>query len=272
MTKEISGLGDILEQFDGILIDQFGVLHDGVEPFEDAAPCLKKVAAAGVPVVAITNSGRMKEPNRQRLDRFGFTPDLIPDVVTSGMVARDQVLKMLKDGTVSQGDGVLNLTRENDVTVLEGLGLELSDEISSSTKLVFISGLQPEALSRQDYLTMLRPLAEQGVPAICANPDHMVYVNGKAAFGPGLVAADYEQAGGQVTFVGKPGADIFVRSLEILGSLEPSRVLMIGDSHHHDIAGAAAVGCKTLLIANGVQAQADTVDVAPDFSIPSLRY
>lgn len=272
MSRNISGLGDILDQFDGILIDQFGVLHDGNEPFPEALPCLRKVAQTGTPVVAITNSGRMKEPNRKRLDRFGFTADLIGDIVTSGMVARSRIVDMLAEGDLTPGDAVLNLTRENDITVLEGLGLVASNEVASSTRLVLISGLKPEELSRQDYLQLLKPLAERGIPAICANPDHMVYSHGKAAFGPGLVAADYAEAGGDVTFAGKPGSDIFLKSLQSLGNPDPSRVLMIGDSHHHDIAGAARVGCKTLLIASGVQAKGASQDTEPDFSIEALRY
>lgn len=272
MTRHISGLGDILDQFDGILIDQFGVLHDGTTPFAEALPCLENVARAGIPVVAITNSGRMKEPNRRRLDRFGFTENLIADVVTSGMVARGLIIEMLNAGDLHPGDTVLNLTRENDTTVLDGLGLVPSNEAGSLVRLVLISGLKPEELTRKDYRKMLTPLAEAGVPAICANPDHTVYSDGKAAFGPGLAASDYADAGGQVTYAGKPAPEIFRKSLDCLGNPAPSKVLMIGDSHHHDIAGAADVGCKTLLITSGVQAQSGSQEIAPDFSIEALRF
>ena len=33
MSSRISGLGEIIDRFDGILIDQFGVLHDGKTVF-----------------------------------------------------------------------------------------------------------------------------------------------------------------------------------------------------------------------------------------------
>ena len=272
MTAQIQGLGEIIDQFDGILIDQFGVLHDGTTVFQDALPCLRKVAGTGTPVVAITNSGRMKEPNRQRLNRFGFTEDLIGEVITSGMVARARVTEMMTSGDLSTGDKVLNLTRENDTTVLDGLGLIPSTDPGDAIRLVLISGLKPEEITRETYRQMLGPLAKAGVPAICANPDHVVYADGKAAFGPGRVAQDYEDAGGSVTYAGKPGAEIFGRSLAVLGNPEPARVLMIGDSHHHDIAGAATLGCRTLLIAGGVQALSPADGIAPDYCLDALRF
>ncbi|WP_422037220.1 TIGR01459 family HAD-type hydrolase [Roseibium sp.] len=272
MTRRISGLGEIIEEFDGILIDQFGVLHDGKAVFAEALPCLRKVAEINMPVVTITNSGRMKEPNRQRLNRFGFTEDLIGEVITSGMVARARITEMLAAGDLAPGDRVLNLTRENDTTVLDGLGLVPSDDPGDAIRLVLISGLKPEEVSRASYRDMLGPLAKAGVPAICANPDHVVYADGKAAFGPGRVAQDYEEDGGSVTYAGKPGPEIFRRSLAVLGDPDPGRVLMIGDSHHHDIAGAAAIGCRTLLIAGGVQALSSADGVLPDYSLETLRF
>ncbi|MEL7528462.1 MAG: TIGR01459 family HAD-type hydrolase [Pseudomonadota bacterium] len=272
MSSRISGLGEIIDQFDGVLIDQFGVLHDGKTVFAEALPCLRKVAGIGVPVVAITNSGRMKEPNRQRLNRFGFTEDLIGEVITSGMVARGRITDMLAAGDLAPGDRVLNLTREDDTTVLDGLDLVPASEPDDAIRLVLISGLAPETITREGYRQMLGPLAEAGVPAICANPDHVVYADGKAAFGPGRVAQDYEDAGGSVTYAGKPGAEIFRRSLAVLGNPDPTRVLMIGDSHHHDIAGAAALGCRTLLIAGGVQALSSEEGVEPDYSLDTLRF
>lgn len=272
MTSRISGLGEIIDRFDGILIDQFGVLHDGKTVFAEALPCLRNVAATGTPVVAITNSGRMMEPNRQRLNRFGFTEDLIGEVITSGMVARARIMDMLAAGDLVPGDSVLNLTRENDTTVLDGLDLVPADDPGDAIRLVLLSGLKPEEITRESYLRMLGPLAKAGIPAICANPDHVVYADGKAAFGPGRVAQDYEDAGGSVTYAGKPGPEIFRRSLAVLGNPDPARVLMIGDSHHHDIAGAAALGCRTLLIAGGVQALSSEEGIEPDYKLDTLRY
>ena len=55
MTAEIASLEDIVDRFDGVLIDQFGVLHDGRAAFPGARDCLERLAARGVPVVAFSN-------------------------------------------------------------------------------------------------------------------------------------------------------------------------------------------------------------------------
>jgi ribonucleotide monophosphatase NagD (HAD superfamily) len=56
-----------------------------------------------------------------------------------------------------------------------------------------------------------------------------------------------------VTFYGKPHLPIF-HALET--SLATNRLLMVGDSLEHDIAGAAAAGWDTLLVQGGLYANA----------------
>jgi ribonucleotide monophosphatase NagD (HAD superfamily) len=73
---------------------------------------------------------------------------------------------------------------------------------------------------------------------------------------PGALARFYEALGGKVAYVGKPHAPIFAAALEQLGDPDPRRVLMIGDSLDHDIAGARAAGLLTLLLSAGVHGAA----------------
>lgn len=55
---------------------------------------------------------------------------------------------------------------------------------------------------------------------------------------PGSLGRFYqEQCGGEVHVMGKPSAIIYERALQELG-LAPADVIMVGDSMHHDIAGA----------------------------------
>jgi ribonucleotide monophosphatase NagD (HAD superfamily) len=59
-----------------------------------------------------------------------------------------------------------------------------------------------------------------------------------------------------VRYIGKPHAPIFDAALERLGHPDPRRVLMVGDSLDHDIAGARAAGMLTLLLTAGVHREA----------------
>jgi ribonucleotide monophosphatase NagD (HAD superfamily) len=55
---KIEGLNAIASQFDVMLIDQFGVIHDGQRLYPGAARALAELHALGIPVVIITNSGK----------------------------------------------------------------------------------------------------------------------------------------------------------------------------------------------------------------------
>jgi ribonucleotide monophosphatase NagD (HAD superfamily) len=72
--------------------------------------------------------------------------------------------------------------------------------------------------------------------------------------------------------LGKPGIEMFRAGLGALGDPPPGRVLMIGDSPGHDIAGAATAGCRTLWISSGVQSGADSFVASPDFRMKHLRW
>lgn len=272
MTQRISGLHEIIDQFDAVLIDQFGVLHDGKAVFEGALDCLKALRAAEKPIVALTNSGRTQDLNIRRLAEFGFTEDLIGAVVTSGDLARDLIKDRVSSGALQREDAVLNLSRDRDQSVLDGFGFDIREAVSDDIKFVLISGVIPENRSRDEYREMLKPLARKGVPAICANPDHMMYADGAIGFGPGVVADDYRADGGPLELVGKPFPEIFQAGLAQLPAHNPARTLMIGDSPHHDIAGGRAVGCQTLLISGGVQASTGATDIQADYEIQSLVY
>ena len=272
MTQRISGLQQIIDRFDAVLIDQFGVLHDGKTVFDGALDCLAALREAGKPVVALTNSGRTRDLNIRRLAEFGFSSDLIGAVVTSGDLARDVIRDRVASGVLAAGDAVLNLSRDKDRSVLDGFGFDIREQANADIRLVLISGVVPEDHTREEYCEMLKDLARNGVPAICANPDHMMYADGKVGFGPGMVAEDYRAEGGPLEMVGKPYPEIFEAGLVQLSIHDPARTLMIGDSPHHDIAGGRAAGCQTLLITGGVQASSGADDVQADYEIPSLVF
>ena len=268
MTREIGGLSEIVADFDAVLVDQYGVLHDGRQAFPGARAALEALSARGLPVVALTNSGKRAAENAARLDRLGFPQSLFTAIVSSGEVVWRDLRARLAARSLAPGSRVLVLSRDQDRSVIAGLDLEPVHP-GDPADLVIIAGIKPEHRSRADYLALLSPYAEAGVPAICANPDHIVYSGDATAFGPGRVAADYAAAGGPVRYAGKPAADFFAVALAEAGDPAPARTLMIGDSPHHDIAGAAAAGIATLLVTGGVQARTGA-DVAADYSIERL--
>ena len=93
---------------------------------------------------------------------------------------------------------------------------------------------------------------QRGLTLVCANPD----VKGVSARGlisaPGALAADYAAAGGRVVYIGKPHPLIYRHVLETLAPLPPARVLAVGDSLAHDVAGAKGAGLAAAFVIEGI--------------------
>ncbi len=267
-ARPIAGLSEIVAGFDAILFDQYGVLHDGRRAFPGAAEAARRARAAGLGAAVLSNSGKRAEANAERLARLGFARELFDAVVTSGEACRGRLAADLAAGRLAEGAAVLVVARGGPDAALEGLPLRLTDAPEKAA-LVLIAGREPERVTLAEDAARLAPLAARGVPAFCSNPDATMYSDIGPAPGPGALATAYAEAGGPVTWFGKPHRPIFESALAALGGPNPARVLMIGDSPEHDVAGAQAIGCATLLVTEGVQA-GDAAAVAPDFAIPRL--
>lgn len=100
----------------------------------------------------------------------------------------------------------------------------------------------------------LHTCAKRGVPMVCANPDFYVTLpDGTRGFMPGILARRYEELGGDVVYFGKPHRPAFDAALRLLG-VPASRVLHVGDSLLHDVAGANSAGIDSLFVAGGIHA------------------
>ncbi len=262
--QEIRGLSEILSEFDAVAVDQYGVLHDGQHAFPGAVSALSNLSARDIPVVALTNSGKRASTNADRLQRLGFDQSLFRAVVSSGELARDRLT------TLSPGTPVCLVARAGEFELLDGLPLQNIGFSEERADLVIIASIEPKKCSRDTYQSLLRHHALRKTPALVANPDLLLTEGGETHFGPGAVAEDYAKMGGPCELLGKPAAPMFQAGMTALGVSSPSRILMIGDSPTHDIAGGAALGMKTLLIRTGVQSKLD--GPTPDFVADHLRW
>ena len=269
MTRDVSGLAEIADAFDGVMVDQFGVLHDGHTPFPRARTCLEALRRRDIPAVALTNSGKRASANADRLAKLGFGPEFFTAVISSGELARAEIAHRLRSGGLQGGARIAILSRDGDTGVIDGLDVQHCAP-GPEADLLLIAGIAPERCDREGYRALLEPMARRAIPAICANADRVMYVEGGTSFGAGAVAEDYAATGAPVLSLGKPAARMFNAALEVLDGIPPARVLMIGDSPEHDLAGAARAGCSTLLIRGGPQAGVGAVTQKPDFAMDRL--
>ncbi len=94
------------------------------------------------------------------------------------------------------------------------------------------------------------------LPVLCTNPDRASpRAGGVTVISPGALAHDHAEAGGRVVFYGKPHRPVFQAVQTALGCVA-GRLLMVGDSLEHDIAGGHAAGWDTCFIRGGLHAAA----------------
>ncbi len=258
---EIDALRTIADRFDHVLLDQWGTLHEGNTVFPAARDCVARLKAVGKRVLVLSNSGRRAASNEERLARLGLPPAAYDGVLTSGEITWVGLRERARAPFADLGRSCFLVTRGGDRSVIDGLGLSIVSEIEKAD-FILLAGLDDDIAEPEHWRARFVAAAARRLPMLCANPDLTMFSGNRLIPAPGAVARSYEKLGGAVTFVGKPHAPIFEAALEQLGHPDPKRVLMIGDSLDHDVAGARARGMLTLLLGAGVHR--DALAGAPD--------
>ena len=167
-------------------------------------------------------------------------------------------------------------------TLIEGLDYHVAD-VETADFVLLGSSTAPEMSLDRDYAALLDRAAARGLPLICANPDRVAVAATGLIEGPGTLAAYYEQRGGMVRYIGKPHPEVYARAMALLGGVPAARIIAVGDSLEHDIAGGRRAGCLTAFVEAGIHAadlaQPDGLSrlgarygVMPDFTIPKLLW
>ncbi|KAI8477095.1 MAG: HAD-like domain-containing protein [Monoraphidium minutum] len=272
----ISGLREVAHLFDGVLLDQFGVLHDGRTPYPAAIEAVRQLAAAGKRTVIVSNSSRRAGGTIGKLEKMGFDGSWFAGAVTSGEMAHRFLAERPDAWWRRLGGRCLHLTWSSRGAIsLDGLGLEV---VASPGDADFILAHGTEAVglpaapgsaggARGATLRELRELVEEcaaeaarrgrAMPMVVANPD-IVTVDGAGGLitMPGTLAEWYRAAGGEVVLMGKPAPLIYDACTCLAPGVAPGRWLAVGDSIQHDIAGAAAAGAgPAVLVVGGIHAE-----------------
>jgi len=257
LTPLIFGLSSILDQYDAVISDVWGVLHNGVHATPGAGEALRKAREAGKPVVLLTNAPRPPESIRRQLTGFGVIEDVSDAIVSSGGVTRDLLTR--------EGDApFFHLGPGRDRPIFEGLSAR--PVALDEARLVLCSGLvDDETETAEDYRPILEVARARNLPMICANPD-LVVERGKDLLPcAGAIADLYEKMGGETIWVGKPHPLVYryARTAieDCLGRpVEASRILCIGDALRTDVAGAVASGHDCLMTLGGIHGHEINLD------------
>ena len=248
-----------MARYDAFIIDLWGVVHDGGELYPQALAALHAIHAQGKKVVFLSNAPRKAEKAIANLTRLGIDPTLYVSVVTSGQVAHD----MLTTGG-EWGERYYYLGPSKDEDILEGLAYTQQSNPAEADFILntgFEYDYQPEA----EIEPLLQKLVSHNLPLLCTNPDlEVVKQDGTRLLCAGWVAARYEALGGVAIYVGKPYERVYDQALSLLGGVDITHVLAIGDNLHTDIAGANRMGIDALLITGGILKSSGGAHPAPE--------
>lgn len=269
MVRIIESLAEIAADYDVLLVDLWGCLHDGVRVFPEAAAALKGFRQGGGTVVLITNAPRPRPDVIAQLDGLGAPREVYDEVVTSG----DSAQAALCAGAV--GRRVYHIGAARDDSFFTGMAEDLDASAITRVPLEEAEGIvctglaDDENETPEDFRGPLLYGKQKRLKLLCANPDLFVHRGERKVWCAGAIAALYTEMGGTSLYFGKPHPpiyDLVRRRLGALGVADDAAVLAIGDGPATDMAGAAGEGLDFLFVTGGVAREetGTAPGVAPD--------
>ncbi len=240
----------LLTEYDVLLCDVWGVVHDGQRAFAEANEALSAFRARGGTVILVSNAPTPSGNVARVLDDKGVVREAWDAIVSSG----DLALRHIRE----QGWQRLHLIgpARRDRAFFEAVGSP-SVAVADADGMACTGLVDDRKETAADYRSLLEEAREHGLTLVCANPDLVVHVGPDLLPCAGAIGALYEELGGTVFWAGKPFPIAYDTALaevaHIRNELVPrSRVLAIGDSIRTDLAAAAGAGIDALFIASGI--------------------
>jgi HAD superfamily hydrolase (TIGR01459 family) len=252
----------LARDYDVLLCDVWGVVHNGLAAFPAACEALSRFRAGGGTAILVTNAPRASDSVGRILDRMNVPRESYDAIVSSGDVTRGIVGARLPQS-------VFHLGPERDVSIFKDLDVSFAPVETAG--YVVCSGLFDDTIETpENYRDMLAAMRARNLFMVCANPDIVVERGDTLVYCAGALADAYAALGGEVLYCGKPYAPIYETALKraaaLRGGRAPARkrVLAIGDSVRTDLKGAAAFGLDCMFVTSGVHAEEYGSREAPD--------
>lgn len=247
----VSGLSTLVPDKDLLLVDVWGVLHNGVAAYREAGEALTRFREQGGTVILVSNAPRPGASVLGLLDEMGVLRSAYDAIVTSGDVARTLLQ--------TRGDSaIFHLGPARDRPLFANLPIK--EVPIHEAEIVMCTGLYDDEVETPDhYAEDLAGMLARKQPMVCANPDLVVERGARLIYCAGALADRFERAGGEVVWTGKPHRPIYEAALAEAARIRKApvpleRVMAIGDALRTDIAGAKGLGVDALLVAAGIHA------------------
>lgn len=242
----------MLHQYDGYIIDLWGVVHDGFNPYPGVVDCLNHILKLNKQIIFLSNTPRPGQILMQKLLEFGIHINA-EMILTSGDIVRHQLTYF--DDAIFKNLGKqfyhLGATRNHDI--LTGLTVQTTNDINTADFLLLTIFIE-EGEDVSQFDDCFKIAIQRKLPVICANPDKKIIHGHTYRYCAGIFAERYEEMGGEVHYYGKPHPAIYTIAFQQLatkGINNKKKILMIGDTLETDIKGAHTVGIDSALVLTG---------------------
>ena len=242
-------LEDILDNFDALLLDAFGVLNSGSALVPGIIATLDKAREKGITLLVVTNGASNNSfIKRDQLSALGL--EFSQDEIISSREAAEIFL------TYNKPNGPLGVMGNmgNDFIIPDLDCIELEQDFSifeEVNSFVLLGTIQWDTVW-QDILC--DSLKNNPRPLFVANPDIVAPHKSNFSIEPAYFVSHLISNGVNLPFwLGKPFPTIYElamnRITELSGRHIPlSRIGMVGDTLHSDILGANSFGIKSVLM------------------------
>jgi HAD superfamily hydrolase (TIGR01459 family) len=282
MTLHITGLEEISSPFKAIILDAWGVLHNGVQFYPHVLETLTNLRSQGKKILVLSNAPRLKESVQESLLKCGIPEQYYDFLHSSG----EEGYLTLKENNIF-GNVCFHMGEIAHRGLFDRLSLERTENLDQAKFLLNTGFINPDLnpLSKDNFLNQA---IEKNLLMLCFNPDMHVYVGDNLLLCAGTYAKRYEDLGGKVHYFGKPHANVYKRAMSMLNIQDPNEVLAVGDSFATDMRGGQQAGIKTILTLTGIHSKelhpeglfneeifkklCDLYEVSPTFVIPELSW
>ncbi len=252
--------GNVKDEIAGVIFDLDGVLEFQGKAYPGAIELLDSLRGRGVPIRILSDSTlKSRRSCTENLNKKGFTVYQHEVITASFATARYlETLNPRSCWVMLKGEGLEefhNLRHDPDNPEYVVLG-DFRDDFNFQT------------------LNKALRLLYKGAKLIVMITETVDSSLGEMELTVGAYGKMLEDAAGiRATYIGKPNRYIFDITLETMGNIDRSKVLMVGDKIGADILGAKNVGLKTALVKTGEFRESDLESpiVVPDYIFDSVR-
>ena len=166
IIKTISGFDEIIDLYEIIILDQWGVMHDGRRGYLNAIECVEKLNKLNKKLIIISNSSKRKKTTSDRLSLLGYNKDFFSEIMTSGEMIWQSLKKTKHDFTKKLKKNCLHIfdnSKEDGKSFL--LGLDKYNFVEDIDEADFILGCTPYSNFKPlDYLPTLNSALKRKLP------------------------------------------------------------------------------------------------------------